>query len=69
MKIEYCPTLYMIGDYSAKPLQGSLLRKLHNLILGIEKADVTMYNTKAHKWIKERKHKKSNITNSIKAFG
>ena len=59
----------MIGDYFTKPLQGRLCQKFRKLILGIEDSEVTKYNTKAHKWIKERKYKKSNITNSIKAFG
>ena len=69
IKIEYCPTLDMIGDYFTKPLQGSLFRKFRNLMLGIEEADVTKYNTKAHEWIKEREQKKSTLTNSIKAGG
>ena len=69
MKIEYCPTLDIIGDYFTKPFQGSLFQKFHNLILGIEEADVTKYNTKAHEWIKEKKQKTSTITNSIKDGG
>ena len=52
MKIEYCPTLYMIGDYFTKPLHGSFIHNFRNLILGIEKACVPMYNTKSIYWIK-----------------
>ena len=55
MKIEYFPTLDIIGDYFTDPLQVSLFRKSRNLILGIEEADVAKYNTKAHEWIKESK--------------
>ena len=46
-KIEYFPTLDMIGDYFTNTLQGVLLQNLHNLILGIEEANFTKYNTKA----------------------
>ena len=69
IKIEYCPTLDMIGDYFTKPLQGSLFRKSCKRILGIEEADVTKYNTKEHEWIKEREHNKYTLTNIIKACG
>jgi hypothetical protein len=33
MRIEYCPTEEMVADFFTKPLQGSLFRKLHGLIL------------------------------------
>ena len=48
MKIEYDPTLDMIGDYFTDPLQGRLFQKVCNLILVIYKAYVPKYNTKAH---------------------
>ena len=67
IKIKYSPTLDIIGDYFSKPFQGSLFRRFHNLILGIEEADVNNYNTKSHEWIKEKKQKNSNLTKSIKA--
>ena len=35
IKIEYLPTLNVIGDYFTKTLQWSLLQNLCNLILGI----------------------------------
>ena len=58
----------MIGDYLTNPLQGSLFRNFHNLILGIEEADVTKYNTKAHEWIKEREQKKSALTKTFQGW-
>jgi hypothetical protein len=33
LRIEYCPTGDMVGDFFSKPLQGSLFRKLHKVIL------------------------------------
>jgi hypothetical protein len=33
----------MIADYFTKPLQGSLFRKLRNLVLGIIPAEFDMY--------------------------
>ena len=44
VRIEWCPTLEMIGDYMTKPLQGALFRKLRDLIMGVylaEKASTT----------------------------
>jgi hypothetical protein len=35
VKVEYCPTADMLGDFFTKPLQGSLFRKFRNLILNI----------------------------------
>ena len=69
MKIEYFPTLDMIGDYFTNPLQGILFREFHNLIIGIEEANVTKYSTKEHEQIKDRKHNKSTLTNILKAGG
>ena len=69
MIIEYCPALDVIGDYFTKPLHGILFQSFRNLIIVMEEADVTKYNTKAHEWIKEREQKKSTLTNSIKAGG
>ena len=57
----------MIGDYFTNQFQGRLFQKFRKLILGIEDSEVTKYNTKAHKWIKEKKQKKSILANSIKA--
>ena len=34
IKIEYCPTEWMLADFFTKPLQGSLFRKFRDVILG-----------------------------------
>ena len=34
VKIEYCPTTEMWGDYMSKPLQGKLFAKFMKLIMG-----------------------------------
>ena len=36
VKVVYCPTNEMIGDFMTKPLQGMKFIKFHNMILGIE---------------------------------
>lgn len=43
VSIEYCPTKDMIGDYFTKPLQGSLIRKFRNTILGLNEASYSRY--------------------------
>jgi len=35
VKIEYCPTKDMLGDFFAKPLQGSAFVKMHEKILNL----------------------------------
>ena len=35
LKIEYCPTDVMVGEYMTKPLQGLKFKKFKNLILGL----------------------------------
>ena len=39
VRVSYCPTGDMLADYFSKPLQGSLFRKFHNLILNISTKD------------------------------
>ena len=34
LKVEYCPTTEMWGDYMSKPLQGKLFQKFKKLIMG-----------------------------------
>ena len=34
VRVEYCPTLQMLGDYFTKPLQGNLFNKLRDVIMG-----------------------------------
>jgi hypothetical protein len=36
LSIKYCPTGNMVSDYFTKPLQGTLFRKMRNLILNID---------------------------------
>ena len=43
LNVSYCPTLNMIGDYFTKPLQGSLVCKFQNTILGITETEIPMY--------------------------
>ena len=35
LKIEYCPTDVIVGDFMTKPLQGIKFRNFRNLILGM----------------------------------
>ena len=35
LRVEWCPTMEMIGDYMTKPLQGALFRKFRDLIMGV----------------------------------
>ena len=37
LKVEWCPTADMVGDYMTKPLQGILFTKFRNIIMGITK--------------------------------
>ena len=34
MKVEYCPTHYMLADFFTEPLMGDLFRKLRDVIMG-----------------------------------
>ena len=36
VRIEYCPTEYMLADYFTKPLQGKVFRVFHRVIIGYE---------------------------------
>ena len=40
LQIEYSPTSDMIANYFTKPLQGSLFRKIMDMILGITEEDI-----------------------------
>jgi hypothetical protein len=39
VKVEWCPTQEMVGDYMTKPLQGGLFRKFRDLIMGVHPAE------------------------------
>jgi hypothetical protein len=36
LKVEYCPTEDMVGDYYTKPLQGQLFRKFRSIIMNLK---------------------------------
>jgi hypothetical protein len=61
LSVEYCPTLDMIADYFTKALQGSLFRKLRDLILGVKPADFEQYKRRYEEvsiWRKQKKEEK-----------
>ena len=35
LKVEWCPTGDMVGDYMTKPLQGPLFCKFRDIIMGV----------------------------------
>jgi hypothetical protein len=39
VSITYCPTLEMVSDYFAKPLQGSLFRTHRNAFMGLSESE------------------------------
>jgi hypothetical protein len=59
LSVEYCPTLDMIADYFTKPLQGSLFRKLRDLIMGVIPADFETYKKQYKEVLIWRKQKKA----------
>jgi hypothetical protein len=66
LSVEYCPTLDMIADYFTKALQGSLFRKLRDLILGIKPADFEQYKRRYEEisiWRKQKKEDKDRKEN------
>jgi len=40
LRVEWCPTTEMIGDYMTKPLQGAQFRKFRDLIMGVQPVHV-----------------------------
>ena len=57
LRVEWCPTLDMVGDYMTKPLQGALFCKFRDLIMG--KKPVPMKSKEA----------KSGLASPIKSKG
>ena len=53
IKVEYCPTSIMVADFFTKPLQGSLFRKMRDVVLGYKHID-TLLNTKEDHSSQER---------------
>jgi hypothetical protein len=61
LSVQYCPTLDMIADYFTKSLQGSLFRKLRDLVMGIIPADFEKYKLRHEVvsiWRKQKKEEK-----------
>ena len=44
LAVEYCPTGDMVADYFTKPLQGSLFKKMRNLIMNIDPSEATRWD-------------------------
>ena len=62
LSVQYCPTLDMIADYFTKPLQGSLFRKLRDLVMGIIPANFASYKRRYEEisiWRKQKKAEKA----------
>ena len=55
--VEFYPTLYMIGDYFTKSLQGYQLCFFRNIILSIHEYDIQSYNTSEIYFLDEQKLK------------
>ena len=53
IKVEYCPTSIMIADFFTKPLQGSLFKKMRDVVLGYKHVD-TLLDTKENPISQER---------------
>jgi hypothetical protein len=47
VRIKYCPTGDMVSDCFTKPLQGSLFRKLQNLIMNVDPNAATNWDHRA----------------------
>ena len=54
MKILYCPTKEMAGDFYTKPLQGILFKTHRNAILGIKEMNIPLYMDQYAQFIKSR---------------
>ena len=48
IKLKYCPTTEMVGDYFTKPLQGGLFNKFRDCILNIQ-ADPSIVPLEDHR--------------------
>ena len=55
--VEFCPTVYMIGDYFTKALQESQFRRFRNIVLGIHEDDIPAYNASGRALLEKRKNK------------
>ena len=52
LKVVYCPTKEMVGDFYTKPLQGILFKVHRNAIQGIRDEDIPLYLNQYAEYIK-----------------
>ena len=55
MRIEWCETKEMWGDYFTKPLSGALFKKMRRHILGIDDGMIAAYNDDYKMFAEEQK--------------
>ena len=67
--MELCPILDIIGDYSMEVLQGSQFFCFCNIILGINKYDITSFNVSGREFIEEQKRDKVEAHKTAKLPG
>ena len=54
MRVLYCPTKEMVGDFYTKPLQGTLFKVHRNAIQGINDDDMPLYFKQYAEFIKSK---------------
>ena len=52
--MEFCVTLYIIGNYFMKTLQGYQFRRFCNIILGVHEYDTTSYDAFERTFLEEQ---------------
>ena len=60
--IEFCPTLYIIGGYFTKELQGYQFRCFRNIIIDIHDDDIPSYDSSGISLVEEQKVKLEKLT-------
>jgi len=71
LRVEWCPTSDMIGDYMTKPLQGALFKKFRDLIMGQVPVPVkvTIVDKEMSKAAKSNKEARKGLVSPIKMKG
>ena len=72
MRVEYCPTGEMTGDFFTKPLQGAAFIKFRNRILNVNEDDLKqqqMLNLTDERLSKLSSHHRSVLDTNDKARG
>ena len=54
LKVIYCPTKEMVGDFYTKPLQETLFKVSRNAIQGISNEDMPLYLNQYAEYIKSK---------------